>query len=152
MQELSSTFGIVFNGLLCLNNMPIKRFADFLLRRGQLDSYMQLLVTNYNVAATEGLMCRDTVSVGWDGSLFDCDFNQQLDINMMKPPGRREGKEACSARSSGQAQTDGQQMSPSLTVFDIDTLDSVVGWRVATDNHCFGCTAGSGSGCQGATA
>jgi len=125
--ELFEAHGIQFNNLLALNNMPIKRFHDFLVRKGQLKEYLALLVDNFNPAAAEGVMCRDIVSVGWDGRIFDCDFNQQLEMGMSV-----KGK-------------------PDATVFDIDNLAELTGAPIACDNHCFGCTAGSGSGCSGAT-
>ncbi|KAF5829463.1 Fe-S oxidoreductase [Dunaliella salina] len=125
--ELRGAYGIEFTSLLALNNMPIKRFADYLVKSKKLDEYMQLLLDNYNPAAAEGLMCRDTLSVGWDGRVYDCDFNQQLEIGMASP-------------GSGRTHT---------SVFDLETLDDVENWRIACDNHCFGCTAGSGSGCGG---
>jgi hypothetical protein len=78
-----------------------------------------------------GLMCKDTVSVSWDGSIYDCDFNQQLAMPMRPPPNA-----AATARP---------------TVFDIQGLGDVEGWGVVSDSHCYGCTAGSGSGCQGST-
>lgn len=81
-EELASAYGITFNSLLCLNNMPIKRYVDYLQREKGLEAYMELLVNSFNVAAADGVMCRDTVSVGWDGRLYDCDFNQQLEIGM----------------------------------------------------------------------
>lgn len=124
-EELAEHFGISFNSLLCINNMPIKRWADHLTKEGKLEEYMQLLVDSFNPAAAEGLMCRDTLSVGWDGRLFDCDFNQQLELGLPHP-GRR-------------------------TVFDLDSLADLAGAQIAVDSHCFGCTAGAGSGCQGAT-
>lgn len=126
-QELADAHGIVFSSLLALNNMPIKRFADYLIRNGELDAYMATLVGAFNPATVDGLMCRSTVSVGWDGALYDCDFNQQLAM----PVGGGKGR---------------------LTVHDIDSLDELVGRSVALGSHCYGCTAGSGSGCQGATA
>lgn len=124
-QELREAYGIEFTSLLALNNMPIKRWTDFLIKQGKLEEYMALLVHNFNPAAAHRLMCRDTVSVGWDGRLYDCDFNQQLDMPV-----------------SGFS---------NKTVFDMDSLDVLVGGAIATDSHCFGCTAGSGSGCQGST-
>ncbi len=130
-QELADAHGIAFSSLLCLNNMPIKRFADWLQRRGALDEYMQLLVSSFNVGAAEGVMCRGTVSVGWDGRLYDCDFNQQLEMYMA-------GGKAGSGRQA-------------LTVFDVASLEELTARPIAVDNHCFGCTAGSGSSCQGAT-
>lgn len=93
---------------------------------------MELLVNAFNPAAAEAIMCRDTVSVGWDGRLFDCDFNQQLDIAM----------------ANGQNQPNGGKVKPS--VFDLRSLDDLEGRPIAVASHCFGCTAGAGSSCQGA--
>lgn len=124
-QELRDTYGIEFSSLLCLNNMPIKRWADELSRKGKLEEYMGLLVGAFNPAAGEALMCRSTVSVNWEGRLFDCDFNQQLDM----------------ALGGDQA----------LSVFDVQNLNELTGRRVAVASHCYGCTAGAGSSCQGAT-
>ena len=121
--ELQDTWGISFSRLYTLTNMPIKRFADYLHREGKMSEYMSLLVENFNVAASAGVMCRDLVSVSWDGRLYDCDFNQQLDMPL------RSGK----------------------TIFDLKTIDDIVGEHIVADNHCFGCTAGSGSSCSGAT-
>ena len=128
-QELQEGYGIAFNSLLCLNNMPVKRFADQLHREGKLEEYMQLLLDSFNPGAVEGLMCRSLLSIGWDGAVYDCDFNQQLDMHIP-----REGA------GGG-----------SLTVFDLDDLDALAGRRIRTSSHCFGCTAGSGSSCGGAT-
>ena len=80
--ELAEANGITFNGLLCLNNMPIKRYVDYLQRKGQLEDYMALLLRSFNAAAAEAVMCRATVSVGWDGRIYDCDFNQQLELGL----------------------------------------------------------------------
>eukprot|EP01026_Neomeris_dumetosa_P010256 TRINITY_DN1380_c0_g2_i1.p1 TRINITY_DN1380_c0_g2~~TRINITY_DN1380_c0_g2_i1.p1 ORF type:complete len:411 (-),score=41.54 TRINITY_DN1380_c0_g2_i1:338-1570(-) len=124
-EELKQSFGIEFNNLFCINNMPIKRYCDYLLRRGKLQEYMQLLVDNFNPAAAEGVMCRDTISVGWDGRLYDCDFNQQLEIGLTNRKFQ--------------------------SVYDIRDLNDLSGIMVACDNHCYGCTAGAGSSCQGAT-
>jgi len=121
--ELRDTWGIEFSRLFTLTNMPIKRFADYLHKEGKTSEYMNLLVENFNVAASAGVMCRDLISVSWDGRLFDCDFNQQLDMPV------RGAK----------------------TIFDLETADDLVGERIVADNHCFGCTAGSGSSCSGAT-
>ncbi|KAI8473540.1 MAG: hypothetical protein J3K34DRAFT_410426 [Monoraphidium minutum] len=146
-QELLEAHGIVFSRLLCLNNMPIKRFADYLLRRGQLEEYMALLVSNFNAAAGAGLMCRDTASVSWDGRLFDCDFNQQLAIPMAlgsKGGGGGDG--------NGGVPAEAGEGLPGPSVFDVGGLGELTGRPIAVDNHCYGCTAGSGSGCQGATA
>lgn len=125
-QELQETYNITFNSLLCLNNMPIKRWSDELIRRGEMEAYMEMLVNAFNPGAGEGLMCRDTVSIGWDGSVYDCDFNQQLELGV-----------------SG---------SDIKTVFDMTSLDDLTGRDIVVASHCYGCTAGSGSGCQGQTA
>ncbi|KAH9244265.1 hypothetical protein BASA81_018348 [Batrachochytrium salamandrivorans] len=120
-QRLREDFGIEFTRLFCLTNMPIKRFADFLHRRGELEHYMQVLVGSYNPATLDALMCRNTTSVRWDGAVFDCDFNQQLGLEMLHPK----------------------------TVFDLQTTSELTGEEIATNAHCFGCTAGKGSSCGG---
>ena len=117
--------------------MPIKRFADYLARKGALADYMALLLASFNPAAAEGVMCRGTVSVGWDGALYDCDFNQQLGLGLRLP---RNPNPNPNPRGPG-----------ALTVFDIGNLEELTGAPIACDSHCFGCTAGSGSSCQGAT-
>jgi radical SAM/Cys-rich protein len=127
-EELRGRFGIEFNQLFTITNMPIKRFADQLHRWGQYDEYMGLLVNHFNPATVSGLMCRTLVSAGWDGTLYDCDFNQMLELPLMtgQPDARR-----------------------ALTVWDLETLDDVNGQRITTAAHCFGCTAGAGSSCGG---
>ncbi|KAL7555202.1 hypothetical protein ACHAWF_018863 [Thalassiosira exigua] len=135
-RELMENFGIKFNNLLTITNMPIKRFADFLAKEGKMKEYMELLVNNYNSQTVGGLMCLNTVSVGWDGLLYDCDFNQQLGMGIVGD----------SSESSAESKKQ------KLTVFDIASLADLEQYSVRTDNHCFGCTAGSGSSCQGATA
>lgn len=120
-KKLDEDFGITFNRLFCLTNMPIKRFADFLHRRGELTQYMELLVSNYNAETLESIMCKNTVSVRYDGALFDCDFNQQLGLFPLKPK----------------------------TIFDIKSTGELFDEEIATESHCFGCTAGRGSSCQG---
>ena len=124
-RQLEGDFGITFNRLFTLTNMPIKRFADQLHRRGELAQYMDLLVRNFNPAACGGVMCLDLVSVDHRGRLYDCDFNQQLATRMV---------------------------GPERTIFDLKSLDELIGSGIATDSHCFGCTAGMGSSCQGTTA
>jgi radical SAM/Cys-rich protein len=123
-RELGAQFGIVFNSLLTLTNLPIKRFADRLHQRGETGTYMALLYGAFNAAVAPRVMCTSLLSVRWDGALFDCDFNQQLDIDML---GAARGK----------------------TIFDIASLADVEGCAVATDLHCLGCTAGAGSSCGG---
>lgn len=124
-RELAERFGIVFDRLLTITNMPVRRYADWLDRRGELEPYQALLENHFNPAAVAGLMCRSTVSVDWRGELFDCDFNQALDL----PAGgvRR-------------------------TLFEIESLDALAEGAITTAPHCFGCTAGAGSSCGGALA
>jgi radical SAM/Cys-rich protein len=124
-RELGERFGIVFDRLLAIANMPIKRWADWLARRGQLAAYQALLVNHFNPAAVPHLMCHGTVSVDWRGELYDCDFNQALELPL---GGRRR------------------------TLFELDSLDELEGEPIATAAHCFGCTAGAGSSCGGALA
>ncbi len=126
-EELGQRFGIEFNRLLTITNMPIKRFADMLARSGAYGGYMGLLVNHFNPETVAGLMCRDMVSVGWDGSLYDCDFNQMLELPLANGKKRP-------------------------TIATISTFDELGGGRISTGPHCFGCTAGAGSSCGGALA
>lgn len=126
-EELSVKMGIEFNQLLTITNMPIRRFADQLHRWGRFDEYMGLLVNHFNPSTVAGLMCRTLVSVGWEGGLYDCDFNQMLELPL---------------RIDGRAKT----------ISDIDDLASLEGAAIRTGGHCFGCTAGAGSSCGGALA
>ena len=123
--EFRRLFGIEFHHLFTITNMPIKRFADQLRRWQKYDDYMGLLVNHFNPGTVDDLMCRTLLSVGWEGTLYDCDFNQMLDL-----PIRGEGDHP-------------------LTVWDLDRVDSLDGVPVLTDSHCFGCTAGAGSSCGG---
>ncbi len=123
-QELAA-LGVRFDHLLTLTNMPIRRFAQALARAGQTEAYMELLVQNFNPATVAGLMCRSHLSVGWDGKLYDCDFNQMLDLAVEGAVG---------------------------TVAELGGLGVLAGRRVVTGSHCFGCTAGAGSSCSGALA
>ena len=121
--ELGRQFGIVFNRLLTITNMPIKRFAHELRRDGEYETYMALLVDHFNKDNISSLMCRSMISIGHDGSIWDCDFNQALRIS---PPG------------------------PRRSIFDIEDLADLDGDDIATASHCFGCTSGAGSSCGGA--
>ncbi len=123
--ELGTLFGIAFHRLITITNMPIKRFAHALAREGRHEEYMSLLVESFNPDTVPGLMCRDTLSVGWDGSLHDCDFNQMLELPLAGRP---------------------------RTVWDLADTTDLVGEPIATGAHCFGCTAGQGSSCGGALA
>jgi len=120
--ELQSRFGIRFNRLFTITNMPISRYLEYLLKTDQFEQYMQTLVEAFNPAAIAGLMCRDTLSVGWDGRLFDCDFNQMLNMEVDK---------GCPSH------------------IDEFNYPSLSGRDIVVGQHCFGCTAGAGSGCQG---
>jgi radical SAM/Cys-rich protein len=123
-RELSSRYGVLFTRLYTITNMPISRFLDDLLQSGQYDEYMEKLITAYNPEAAAGVMCRTTLSVGWDGRLYDCDFNQMLDIGLATGVPRH------------------------IRAF-VESL--LANRRIVTGQHCYGCTAGSGSSCQGAT-
>lgn len=140
-EELKEAFDIAFNSLFTITNMPIKRFADFLYRRGELEEYMGLLVRNFNPGALKGLMCKNTISVGWDGRICDCDFNQQLGLHM--------GTAGTSTHASGVLPT---KADVGYSIFDIDTLDELQSTEIVLESHCYGCTSGLGSGCQGTTA
>ncbi|MBI2091130.1 MAG: arsenosugar biosynthesis radical SAM protein ArsS [Deltaproteobacteria bacterium] len=122
---LKEEFGIVFNRLYCLTNMPITRFEKFLRLRGEYDRYTEVLQSNFNAATLDRVMCRDLLSVGWDGSLYDCDFNQMLNLPL------RNGK-------------------PTAPKIWEVSLAQLVGQPIAVGNHCYGCTAGPGSSCGGA--
>jgi radical SAM/Cys-rich protein len=119
--RLWEDFGIRFDRLFTLANMPINRFAGQLAREGKQDVYLALLRSRFNSQTLDKLMCRSLVSVGWDGKLYDCDFNQMLDL---PERGRR-------------------------TLWEISSFEELAGQAIATADHCFGCTAGAGSSCQG---
>ncbi len=116
--------GISFDRLIALNNLPISRFLEWLQSSGNLEAYFELLVNSFNPATLGGLMCRNTLSIGWDGAIYDCDFNQMLEL------------------PSGGAKTP-------MNVRDLD-VEALAGRRIVTGRHCFGCTAGAGSSCGGA--
>ena len=122
---LRDRFGIEFNRLYCLSNMPITRHAMHLKLRGEYDRYMQLLESNFNAATLDQVMCRNLISVGWDGSVYDCDFNQVLDLPLTDGSGAR------------------------LRISSL-TLDQVAHREIITGDHCFACAAGAGSSCGGA--
>ncbi|HSC42729.1 MAG TPA: arsenosugar biosynthesis radical SAM (seleno)protein ArsS [Candidatus Binatia bacterium] len=124
-QKLSAEFGIVFNHLFCLTNMPITRYAKHLRLRNEYDRYKDLLEKNFNAATLDHLMCRNLISIGWDGSVYDCDFNQMLDLALTDTAGQN------------------------LNVASL-TFETVATRRITIDDHCYACSAGSGSSCGGA--
>jgi radical SAM/Cys-rich protein len=122
-EVLNQNFGIVFNKLFTITNQPIARFAEDLRRQGKTDEYMSLLASSFNPATVQGLMCRTTLSVGWRGEIYDCDFNQMLGMQI------RNGE--------------------LLYLWEV-TPQMLEGWAIQTGEHCLACTAGCGSSCSGA--
>jgi radical SAM/Cys-rich protein len=121
-RELRRLHGVTFDALYCITNMPISRYLEWLVESGNLDQYMERLVTAFNPATVEGVMCRHTLSVGWDGRLYDCDFNQMLDLEV------------------------GAGARPHIRDLDAAALARR---SIVVGRHCFGCTAGAGSSCGG---
>jgi radical SAM/Cys-rich protein len=124
-QQLRRLHGIEFNRLFTITNLPISRFLDFLESEGRTQEYLERLAAAFNPAAAAGVMCRNTLSVGWDGTLFDCDFNQMLELPVSPGAPR--------------------------TIFDFDPR-RLMAREIVLGPHCFGCTAGAGSSCGGAIA
>jgi radical SAM/Cys-rich protein len=122
---LKKQFSIEFNHLYCLSNMPITRYATHLKLRGDYDRYMVLLESNFNSMTLDRVMCRNLLSVGWEGWVYDCDFNQMLDLPLRDSTGKP------------------------LSIETL-TLDQVAGQSINVGNHCYACTAGPGSSCGGA--
>lgn len=120
-RQLKRKFDIEFNHLFAITNLPISRFLEYLLASGNYKDYMQELINAFNPATVLGLMCRNTISVSWQGHLYDCDFNQMLDLKVA---------------------TEGQH----LDSFDTDAL---LQRNIVLNQHCYGCTAGAGSSCGG---
>ncbi len=123
-KELLNKFGIVFNKLYTITNMPVSRFLEYLIESENYEYYMEKLINSFNPAAVKNLMCINTVSVGWDGFLYDCDFNQMLELKINDTHKHH------------------------IKNFDADYLNKR---EIITGQHCFGCTAGAGSSCGGAT-
>jgi MoaA/NifB/PqqE/SkfB family radical SAM enzyme len=122
-ERLLEDWGIHFNRLYTITNMPITRYAKYLKAMNQYEAYVELLINSFNPATLDELMCRNTLSIGWDGRLYDCDFNQMLEMPI------RNGRP--------------------ITIRDA-YIWNLEGRRIETGNHCFGCSAGAGSSCQGA--
>ena len=123
---LNDQFGIVFNHLYCLSNMPITRYETHLRLRGEYDRYMELLADNFNAGTLNQVMCRYLISVGWEGSIYDCDFNQMLGLSLRDARGE------------------------ALNIGSLTSLDQVLERSITIGDHCYACTAGSGSSCGGA--
>ena len=119
-RKLRSKFNIVFNNLFAITNIPVSRFLDYLISSKKYEAYMQELVNAFNPTAALSVMCRNTISVGWDGYLYDCDFNQMLELKLIK----------------------------SNHISDVD-LDILINRDIILNQHCYGCTAGAGSSCGG---
>ena len=119
---LKQNFQITFDNLLTLTNMPIKRFEHSLIKKGELKAYKNLLFSNFNAEAANNVMCKNLISISWDGKIYDCDFNQMLELTI-----------------------------PSVhnSIFDIKSFKEVTN-KIVTGDHCYGCTAGAGSSCGGA--
>ena len=124
-REMRTRYDVSFNNLFTITNMPIKRFLGYLRRSGNEERYMQKLLDAFNPATVENLMCRNLISVDWTGKLYDCDFNQMLDLGVE------------------------ENMPQTVAEFNPEKLNHR---RIVTGAHCFGCTAGSGSSCGGAVA
>ncbi len=122
-RELKAHFGIVFDHLYAITNLPVSRFASWLKNNGKYESYLEVLVDAFNPTTVGGLMCRDTINVDWEGGIYDCDFNQMLKLQL---------------RAGGEK----------LNLWDV-TPEELEGREIATGEHCFGCTAGAGSTCGG---
>ena len=125
-KQLKSKFDIDFNQLFSITNLPVSRFLDYLVESGNYEEYMEKLLDAFNPSAAAGVMCRNTISISWDGYLYDCDFNQMLDL-----------KVACGKEKQH--------------IKDFDT-QALTNRTIIIDQHCYGCTAGAGSSCGGQTA
>jgi radical SAM/Cys-rich protein len=123
-KALLEDFGIHFHNLFAITNLPIARFLDYLIASENYEDYMYALVEAYNPAAVQNVMCTNTLSVSWDGYLYDCDFNQMLDLKV-----------------NSEAQHINQY-----------NEDLLAGRHIQISQHCYGCTAGAGSSCQGSVA
>lgn len=120
-KSLGHEYNIQFNRLFAITNLPISRYLDYLLKSGNYEKYMERLVNSYNQAAAANVMCRNTISISWEGFLYDCDFNQMLDMKV-------------------------NASSRHISQFNVDVLSQR---EIVVNQHCFGCTAGSGSSCGG---
>ncbi len=124
-RELFKSHGVVFNNLYTITNMPISRYLDYLIVSGNYETYMEKLINAFNPSAAINVMCKNTISIGWDGQIYDCDFNQMLELPVDHGAPKH------------------------LKGFNINKLENRL---IVTKQHCYGCTAGAGSSCGGATA
>ena len=124
-RELHKRFNISFNELFAITNLPISRFLDYLIESGNYEEYMKKLIEAYNPTAAEHVMCRNTISIGWDGLVYDCDFNQMLDLTVNHGAPKH------------------------IRDFDLEKLTNR---EIIVNQHCYGCTAGAGSSCGGEVA
>ena len=124
-KELKRQHNIEFNSLFCITNMPISRFLDYLIQSGNYESYMQQLIEAFNPVAAQNVMCRNTISIGWEGTIYDCDFNQMLGLKVNHGTPNH------------------------ISNWDLKKLNNR---EIVLNQHCFGCTAGSGSSCGGTVA
>ena len=122
--KLASEYGIVFNDLFAITNLPVSRFLDYLITSQNYEDYMNELVNAFNPMAVEGVMCRSMISIGWNGQLYDCDFNQMLELNL-----------------AGDAPKHIRDFDP----------EKIIKRNIVLNQHCYGCTAGAGSSCGGTT-
>ncbi|NDK56571.1 arsenosugar biosynthesis radical SAM (seleno)protein ArsS [Pontibacter fetidus] len=123
-RRLKAGFDIDFNNLFCITNLPISRYLEYLMQSGNYESYMEKLVDAFNPAAAASVMCRNTISVGWDGYLYDCDFNQMLELHVSPTAPQH------------------------IRDFNLAALNKR---SIILNQHCYGCTAGAGSSCGGQT-
>ena len=123
--HLAEEYGVVFNQLFVITNMPIKRFGSSLISTGHFDSYVNTLRTSHQHENLDQVMCRDTISIDWQGNVYDCDFNQMLEMPLVSADKKP------------------------LHIRDL-FIDNIEGLPIQTGNHCYGCTAGQGSSCSGA--
>ncbi len=119
---LYEKYNITFNNLYTITNMPINRYADFLKMTGELEKYFELLANNFNQKNLKNLMCKKTISVDWEGQIYDCDFNQQLKLKSLNGP---------------------------KNLYELLNYSSPFNYQIAAKSHCFACTAGAGSSCGG---
>ena len=149
-RELKRRYGIEFNRLYTITNMPISRYLEWLEQSGNTEMYLTKLVGAFNPATVDGLMCRYTLSIGWDGRLYDCDFNQMLDLGVAASGAQTvfdliaglKSRATGDAHGTGDAPGDGPGGAAG-------GLAALIGRRISTGPHCFGCTAGAGSSCGG---